>query len=61
MTDEEWTVTRAMNHFDELLEQMIALRKAVFIKGMRRTAVLVSIEELKSILDKLISRAPSDL
>ena len=60
MADEEWTVTRAMNHFDELFEYVIACGKPVFIKGKRRTAVLVSMEEWKSIQDKL-SRAPSDL
>ncbi|MBI6947594.1 hypothetical protein HX788_21740 [Pseudomonas edaphica] len=42
------------------MEQVIAGRKPVFIKGESRTAVLVSMEEWKSVQDKLISRDPSD-
>lgn len=60
MVDEEWTVTRAIDDFDELLEQVIAGRKHVVIKGERRTAVLVSMKEWGSIQNKL-SRAPSDI
>ena len=61
MTDERLLLARAVTHFDELLDQVITTRKPVFIENGRRTAVLVSTEELGSIQAKLISRAPSDL
>ncbi|MGA3798480.1 type II toxin-antitoxin system prevent-host-death family antitoxin [Pseudomonas fluorescens] len=60
MADERWLVARAIAHFDELLDQVITTRKPVFVKGERRTAVLVSMEEWESIQAKLISRATSD-
>ena len=60
MADERWSVARAIAHFDELLDQVITTRKPIFIEGERRTAVLVSMEELELIQAKLISRAPSD-
>jgi prevent-host-death family protein len=58
MAGERWSVTRAIAHFDELLDQVITTRNPVFIENGRRTAVLVSTEELESIQAKLISRAP---
>lgn len=61
MTDERWSLARAMNSFDELLEQVIMHRKSVFMDGERRTAVLISMEEWESIQEKLISRTPSNL
>jgi PHD/YefM family antitoxin component YafN of YafNO toxin-antitoxin module len=62
VTDEErWTITRATNYFDELLERLITTRKPVFIEGERRTAVLISMMEWELIQTKLISRTPSDL
>lgn len=61
MTDERWSLARAIAHFDELLEQVITTRKPVFIEGERRTAVLISMVEWESIQAKLNSRAPSDL
>ena len=61
MTDERWSVARAIIHFEELLDMVITTRKPVFIEGERRTAVLVSMVEFESIQAKLISRAPSDL
>lgn len=61
MTDERWSLARAIVHFDELLEQVIMTRKSVFIEGERRTAVLISMVEWESIQAKLMSRAPSDL
>ena len=61
MAGERWSVTRAVAHFDELLDQVITTRKPVFVDGERRTAVLISMEEWKTIQDKLIARAPSNL
>jgi PHD/YefM family antitoxin component YafN of YafNO toxin-antitoxin module len=61
MAEERWSVARATTHFDELLDQVITTRKPVFIEGERRTAVLISMVEWKSIQSKLISRALSDL
>ncbi|MNE79968.1 type II toxin-antitoxin system [compost metagenome] len=61
MAGERWSVTRAIAHFDELLDQVITTRKPVFVDGARRTAVLISMEEWESIRDRLIARAPSDL
>lgn len=61
MAYERWSVARAIANFDELLDQVITTRKTVFIKGESRTAVLLSMDEWKSIQDKLNSRAPADL
>ncbi|RKS18939.1 prevent-host-death family protein [Pseudomonas sp. WPR_5_2] len=61
MAYERWSVARAIANFDELLDQVITTRKPVFIKGESRTAVLLSMDEWKSIQDKLNSRAPADL
>ena len=61
MADERWSVVRAIANFDELLDQVIATRKPVFVDGERGTAVFISMEEWKTIQDKLIARAPSDL
>lgn len=61
MADERWALARAMNSFDELLEQVIMHRKPVFIDGERKTAVLISMEVWESTQDKLISRTPSGL
>ena len=61
MADERWSVVRAIAHFDELLDRVITTSKPVFIEGERKTAVLVSMEELESIQAKLFSRALSDL
>ena len=61
MTDERWSVARAIIHFEELLDMVITTRKPVFIEGERRAVVLVSMMEFESIQAKLISRAPSDL
>jgi prevent-host-death family protein len=61
MANEQWSVVRAIVHFDELLDQVITTRKPVFIESESRTAVLLSMEEWKSIEDKLNSRAPADL
>lgn len=61
MAEERWSVARAITHFDELLEQVITTRKPVFIESESRSAVLLSMEEWKSIQDKLNSRAPADL
>lgn len=61
MAGERWSVTRAIAHFDELLDEVITTRKPVFVDGERRTAVLISMEEWESIRDRLIARAPSDL
>jgi prevent-host-death family protein len=61
MAGKRWSVTRAIAHFDELLDQVITTRKPVFVVGERRTAVLISMEEWESIRDRLIARAPSDL
>ena len=58
MADERWSVVRALDHFDELLDQVITSRKPVFVEGERGTAVLISMEEWESIQDKLIARAP---
>ena len=57
-TEEHWTATRAMNHFDELLEKVITTRKPVVIDGQRRSAVLISIEEWNAIQDELRPRVP---
>ncbi|MNG37582.1 hypothetical protein D3C87_1129460 [compost metagenome] len=59
--EERWTVIRAAIHFDELLERVFTTRKPIFIDGERNTVVLISIEELNSIQDKLRPRAPSYL
>lgn len=61
MTDERWSVARAIIHFEELLDMVITTRKPVFIEGERRAVVLVSMMEFESIQAKLIYRAPSDL
>jgi PHD/YefM family antitoxin component YafN of YafNO toxin-antitoxin module len=61
MPDVRWSVVRAIAHFDELLDQVITTRKPVFVDGERWTAVFISMEEWKTIQDKLIARAPSDL
>jgi len=61
MTDERWSLARAINHFDELLDQVIMTCKPVFVDGERRAAVLISIGEWRSIQDKLVSRSRSDL
>ena len=61
MVDKEWTVTQAVNHFDELLEQVITRRQPISITNGRRNAVLISMEEWESIQENLISRATSDL
>jgi len=61
MTDERLSVAQAIIHFDELLDQVITTRKPVFIESESRTAVLLSMDEWKSIQDKLNSRAPVDL
>ena len=58
MADERWSVVRALDHFDELLDQVITSRKPVFVEGERGTAVLISMEEWESSQDKLIARAP---
>jgi PHD/YefM family antitoxin component YafN of YafNO toxin-antitoxin module len=61
MADERWSVATAIARFDELLDQVIATRKPVFVDGERGTAVFISMEEWESIQAKLISRAPSHL
>lgn len=61
MAAERWSLTRAVAHFDELLDQVITTGKPVFVDGACRTAVLVSMEEWESIRDRLIARAQSDL
>lgn len=61
MGEERWSVARAITHFDELLDQVITTRKPVFIESESRTAVLLSMDEWKSIQDELNSRAPADL
>jgi PHD/YefM family antitoxin component YafN of YafNO toxin-antitoxin module len=61
MAGERWSVTRAIAHFEELLDQVITTRKPVFVEGERGTAVFISMEEWESIQGKLIARAPSDL
>ncbi|WP_442968552.1 type II toxin-antitoxin system prevent-host-death family antitoxin [Pseudomonas sp. ZY71] len=61
MADERWSVARAIANLDELLDQVITSRKPVFIEGEGRTAVLLSMDEWKSIQDKLNSCAPADL
>jgi len=61
MTDERWSLARAITHFDELFDQVITTRKPVFVDGERGTAVLISMKEWESIQDKLISRTLSDL
>lgn len=61
MAGKRWSATRAIAHFDELLDQVITTRKPVFVDGARGTAVLISMEEWESIRDRLIARAPSDL
>ncbi|PKH20614.1 hypothetical protein BI292_03350 [Pseudomonas sp. 43NM1] len=61
MADKEcWTVSHAMTNFDDLLEQVITTRQPVFIHGERHGAVLITLEEWKSIQDKISSRAPSE-
>lgn len=61
MAYERWSVARAILHFDELLDEVITTRKPVFIESESRTAVLLSMDEWKSIQDKLNSRASADL
>lgn len=61
MTDERWSVARAIIHFEELLDIVITTRKPVFVDGERGTAVFISMEEWELIQDRLIARAPSDL
>lgn len=59
MADKErWSVSRAMANFDDLLEHLITTHLPVFISGERHCAVLISLEEWKSIQEKLSSRAP---
>ncbi|TFB32432.1 type II toxin-antitoxin system Phd/YefM family antitoxin [Pseudomonas sp. F01002] len=50
-----------MTNFDELLEQVAATRKPVFIDGDRNCAVLISMDEWDSIQEKLRPRSPTEL
>lgn len=53
--EERWTVARATNFINKLLDQVITTRKSIFIDGDCRPAVVISMEEWVTFQEKLIS------